>query len=270
MEDLFLYAGYILYILYFISQIIALLLYRQKNIEKSSIIILVTGICLHGAALAARWIRLGHAPYLGIYEGLLSGLWVSSVFYAHLIIIKPNFRKTGTAGGFFLVLWYTWLMIIDRSDTVLPAIYDTWWLSVHVLSGKISYGALFPVFILALHHIIVSSIKFSCSHLSILPTDMEKFAYRYMTMVFTFATAMMISGGIWAQKAWGREWSWESLEVWSLAVWLSYGLYIHMRITYNKTLKKIWGFYVIISYLLTFYNLFGIPFLSEVIHKGVL
>jgi ABC-type transport system involved in cytochrome c biogenesis permease subunit len=81
---------------------------------------------------------------------------------------------------------------------------------------------------------------------------------------------MMVSGGIWAQEAWGREWSWDSLEIWALVVWLSYGLYIHLRISYNAFIKKIWFVYIMFVYFLTFYNLFGIPFYSNIIHKGVI
>ncbi len=271
MEHLFLFAGYIFYLLYLVACSIGLLVWRRPGAKGEWILglspfILFSGLGFHGFSILLRWLRLGHGPYLGLYEGLSSGLWLSGLFYAHLITVRKDLRKTGAVGGFFLVLWFTWVLISDRGDTVLPAVYRTWWLVVHVLSGKLSYGAIFPVFVISLYHLISTMQRNGEAYDT---GDLERLAYGYMALAFTFATAMMIGGGIWARMAWGREWSWGSLEIWSLVMWLTYGLYIHLRITYNS-FKKFWSFYGIIVYALTFYNLFGIPFLSRAIHRGVL
>ncbi len=272
MEPVFLYASYLLYTLYFIICLTGVLFLQRNKTTGEWILgfspfLLFSGIGFLGLSILLRWIRLKHGPYLGLYEGLLSGLWISGVFYAHLITARKDLRKTGMVGGFFLVLWSTWLLIADKGDTVLPAVYGTWWIVIHILFGKFSYGALFPIFVIALYHLMSTLQRRG----EINDTrDFEKLSYRYMTIVFTFATAMMIGGGIWAQMAWGREWSWGTLEIWSLVLWLIYGLYIHLRLTYYNAFKRSWSFYVIFAYALTFYNLFGIPFLSRTIHRGVL
>ena len=271
METFFLFSGYFFYVLYFTICLSSVAIKGYGRITKERIFdcspfLLVFAIIFHGIAIILRWGRLGHGPYLGQYEGLLSGLWISGLFYVHMIIARKNLRRTGIIGGFFIVLWSTWLIITDRADTILPAVYKTWWIVVHILFGKLSYGALFPVFVLSVYYII-SRLGDGGGRDTL--HGMEKIAYRYMAMAFTFATAMMVGGGIWAQMAWGRAWTWKALEAWSLVLWLIYGLYIHLRITYNS-FKKIWVYYIIFAYILTFYNLFGVPFLSATIHKGVL
>ncbi len=264
-----LFISYILSGLYFGTAFLGFFTNRAKKEAGSlfieiSLYLLMVMVASLGIMIVLRWVRLGHAPYIGQFEGLLSGLWISSLIYTHLIFANRRLRNTGIVGGFFIFLWFSWLMLLNRSDTILPAAYRTWWLVLHVFSGKVSYGLLFPVFVISISYI------FNKGEDAMERRAMETLVYRYMALAFTFATAMMIGGGIWAQKVWGREWMWGSLEIWSLVLWLVYGLYIHLRITYNNVIKRFWSLYGILAYALTFYNLFGIPFLSRTIHKGVL
>lgn len=268
-ETYILFISYILSGLYFVAALLGFFIRKTKKEAGSlfldiSLYLLMAMVVSLGIMIVFRWVRLGHAPYIGQFEGLLSGLWISSLLYLHLIYREGRLRNTGIVGGFFIFLWFSWLLLLDRSDTILPATYRTWWLVLHVFSGKISYGLLFSVFVISLSYLMGRGEE------GIERAYLERLVYRYMALAFTFATAMMIGGGIWAQKAWGREWMWGSLEIWSLVLWLVYGLYIHLRITYNNVLKRFWSLYTILAYVLTFYNLFGIPFLSRTIHKGVL
>ena len=48
-------------------------------------------------------------------------------------------------------------------------------------------------------------------------------------MAFPFMTFGLLSGALWAEKAWGRYWSWDPKETWALAMWLCYALYFHCR-----------------------------------------
>lgn len=45
-----------------------------------------------------------------------------------------------------------------------------------------------------------------------------------------FLTFGMLSGSLWAKEAWGHYWNWDPKETWALVTWLSYMLYIHLRI----------------------------------------
>ena len=43
-------------------------------------------------------------------------------------------------------------------------------------------------------------------------------------------TIGMLLGAIWAKEAWGHYWSWDPKEPWAAATWISYLIYIHIRL----------------------------------------
>ena len=71
----------------------------------------------------------------------------------------------------------------------------------------------------------------------------------------------IISGGIWAQIAWGRFWSWDPKESWALITWLILiiGLHVH-----NPLLKKVIAVFSFLAMLFTF---FGIAYLFKGLHS---
>ena len=40
----------------------------------------------------------------------------------------------------------------------------------------------------------------------------------------------IITGAIWAERAWGSYWSWDPKETWSLVTWIIYAIYLHLRL----------------------------------------
>ena len=55
--------------------------------------------------------------------------------------------------------------------------------------------------------------------------------YRCLTIGFPLLTVAIITGAIWAEKAWGTYWSWDPKETWSLITWFIYAALLHSRIT---------------------------------------
>jgi ABC-type transport system involved in cytochrome c biogenesis permease subunit len=46
-----------------------------------------------------------------------------------------------------------------------------------------------------------------------------------------FWTFTLIAGSIWAGRAWGRYWGWDTKEVWTFIIWVLFAGYIHARAT---------------------------------------
>jgi cytochrome c-type biogenesis protein CcsB len=55
-------------------------------------------------------------------------------------------------------------------------------------------------------------------------------SYRLIAIGFPLLTIGIITGGLWANHAWGPYWSWDPKESMALVTWLSYALYIHLRV----------------------------------------
>ncbi len=58
----------------------------------------------------------------------------------------------------------------------------------------------------------------------------EDITYRCVTVGFPLLTFGIITGGLWANHAWGTYWSWDPKESMALATWLSYAAFIHLKI----------------------------------------
>ncbi|MDJ1184408.1 c-type cytochrome biogenesis protein CcsB [Roseofilum casamattae] len=60
---------------------------------------------------------------------------------------------------------------------------------------------------------------------------LDNISYRTIGLGFPLLTIGIISGGVWANEAWGSYWSWDPKETWALIVWLVFAAYLHARIT---------------------------------------
>jgi cytochrome c-type biogenesis protein CcsB len=60
---------------------------------------------------------------------------------------------------------------------------------------------------------------------------LDNISYRIIGLGFPLLTIGIISGGVWANEAWGSYWSWDPKETWALITWLVFAAYLHARIT---------------------------------------
>lgn len=69
--------------------------------------------------------------------------------------------------------------------------------------------------------------------ISLLPDTktLERLTYKSIIVAFPIMTFVIVSGAVWANKAWGRYWGWDPKETASLVTWGIYLLYLHARFT---------------------------------------
>ena len=113
----------------------------------------------------------------------------------------------------------------------MPALRSNW-LAFHVSTAIISYGAFGVSFAVSLIFLVRERIKdgtFWDTHIP--PKEkLDMISYRAVSLGLLFLTFVIITGAIWAERAWGSYWSWDPKETWSLVTWLIYALYLHLRI----------------------------------------
>lgn len=64
-------------------------------------------------------------------------------------------------------------------------------------------------------------------------------SYRAISIGFPLLTIGVITGGLWANHAWGSYWSWDPKESMALVTWLSYAAYIHLRVHRELKAEKL-------------------------------
>lgn len=67
----------------------------------------------------------------------------------------------------------------------------------------------------------------------------DEVEYRAIAIGFPLLTIGIITGGLWANHAWGSYWSWDPKESMALVTWLGYAAYIHLRIHRELSPEKL-------------------------------
>ncbi len=75
-----------------------------------------------------------------------------------------------------------------------------------------------------------TAVNLSIQRLTLADT-LDNISYRIIGLGFPLLTIGIISGGVWANEAWGSYWSWDPKETWALITWLVFAAYLHARIT---------------------------------------
>lgn len=81
-------------------------------------------------------------------------------------------------------------------------------------------------------------------------------SYRCVAIGFPLLTIGIITGGLWANHAWGSYWSWDPKESMALVTWLSYAAYIHLRIHRELSAEKL-SLVAVVGLILTLLTYLG-------------
>ena len=262
-----LWAGAVAYML---AGSISMYSVRRKNPpERAVLLLLSAGLVLHGIAIAMRWHRLGHGPFITMFEILSSNVWSLTLIFTLVYWRIRPIRPSAALVLPILFVMLCWLLVSNPGKGFFPPTYDTSLLYIHILLGKIFMGSL--VVAVGLAGVILLRKGGFRNSLARMPDDnsLEELAYRFMAIALVFDTLMLISGAIWAQDAWGRYWAWDSLESWSFVTWLLLGFAIHARMTL-RPVPAIAASMVCLVFALAFLTFFGVPFISTAPHKGAI
>jgi cytochrome c-type biogenesis protein CcsB len=257
--------------------------------------------CLLVFVLGSRWIVAGYFPLSNLYESLLFLTCMLLTIYLY-IETKTNSKLIGSVliPVTLLINAFANLTLspeMQKSSPLVPALQSNW-LMMHVSMMLLSYGTLIMGSLLSILFLVISRFKeidLKIVDNSSLPLynimleyyeaklvspsteiaelgkikllqSIDNWSYRIIGLGFPFLTIGIISGGVWANEAWGSYWSWDPKETWALITWLVFASYLHARITKGWEGKKTailggLGFFVIwICYL-------GVNFLGKGLHS---
>ncbi|MDS4015284.1 MAG: cytochrome c biogenesis protein CcsA [Candidatus Accumulibacter sp.] len=240
----------------------------KKRPDRYVLALMVVGLLVHTASIAMRWERLGHGPFVSMFEILTSNVWslmlVFSIAYWRLPVVRPMAAVVMP----ILFIMMGWLMTVSPGETRLPPTYHTVWLFVHIGFAKVFMGAMLVA--VGLSGIILSrATRFGSETFHRLPDNdrLSDLGFRWVAVGFVFHTLMLIAGAIWAQDAWGRYWDWDPLETWSFITWLMVAISLHARITFRIS-PRVGAWMTIAVFVTAFLTFFGIPFVTQSAHQG--
>ena len=198
---------------------------------------LVGTLLLHTFALAARIYLTGRPPVVNLYSSavfigwacVLAGLGLESL---HRLGIGN--LVAAVAGGLTLMVAYG----LDSGDTmhVLQAVLDTqFWLSTHVVTVTLGYGATFLAGLLGTCSIVQLIWARLAGHGPAHEADREiqdrlhRMTYGVVCFALFFSFIGTVLGGLWADDSWGRFWGWDPKENGALMIVLWNAAVLHAR-----------------------------------------
>jgi len=261
-----LWAALVVYVLAGSISIIAVLLRRRP--ERTVLALMFAGLALHAWSIGMRWDRLGHGPFITMFEILSSNVWSMMLIFSLAYWRLPAARASAAVVMPILFMVMGWLLMTNPGEGHFPPTYHTIWLFIHIGFGKVFLGAVLVAVGLS-GVILLRATSFGSTRFERLPASdrLSELSYRCMAIGFIFESLMLIAGAIWAQDAWGRYWNWDPLETWAFLTWLVMAFSLHARLTYRLS-SRAGAWLVLTVFVIAFLTFFGVPFISQVPHQG--
>jgi|Deesub1362B_J571_1020462.scaffolds.fasta_scaffold00080_3 cytochrome c-type biogenesis protein CcsB len=245
--------------------------FKREKIIDTALWIGLLGLLPHTVAIGGRWLRVGHGPYINMYEVMSSDAWVAMVFY---LLIQLRFKFLKKAAPVIMSLIFLSMgfgLMSTRDEIPLPPSLRSYWLVLHVIFAKLCSASLLVAFGCAGLYLYKNSRKEETGFTEKLPSlqRLDLLIYRFNALGFAFLTIMIIAGSIWANNAWGRYWAFDPVETWSLITWLAYGLFLHLRLNRQWTGRRS-AYVTLFIFTLSVLSFFFIPYFLKTVHSEYL
>jgi len=225
--------------------------YKTKSKIIGSLIIPLTLLIQGFATLSLPTVMQKSSPLVPALQSNWLMLHVSMMMLSYATLLF---------GSLFSILY----LILDKNNNnkIKPKIietdnlngYQTYALEINTLDVKSNNL-----------YVNISTPKNNLSTTNLLES-LDNWSYRTIGLGFPLLTMGIISGAVWANEAWGSYWSWDPKETWALITWLTFAIYLHVRLTKgwlgtkSAILGSIGFFVVWICYL-------GVNFLGKGLHS---
>lgn len=200
-----------------------------KNLANGLFYLLAVGFLVHTFGLGLRWYVAGHAPWSNGYESLIYISWATIL--AGLLFYKKSFMTlaaTSVLSG--LTLFVAHLSWMDPQITNLVPVLKSYWLTIHVSVISASYGFLALSSLLGFITMILFILRNKeKANIDYSITELTKVNELSIMIGLAMLSIGNLLGAIWANESWGRYWSWDAKETWTLVSILIYAFIVHTR-----------------------------------------
>jgi cytochrome c-type biogenesis protein CcsB len=245
--------------------------FTKEVLTRRAVLVSALGLVPQIVALGVRWARLGHGPYIGYYEVANALTLCTVVFFVVAAWRNPRLQATGMGIMPVAVLLLGGAMLASKADFPITAGLASYWLFIHVAFANLSFAAFAASFGLAVVYVMRQRSRSGkwAARLAKLPPQevVDDYTSRFVLAGFLLWGIMIATGAIWANESWGRYWSWDPIETWSLIVWLIYAVYLHLRFTMRWRGERL-AWFAIVAMPIALFCLIGIPTVFDTVHAG--
>jgi cytochrome c-type biogenesis protein CcsB len=256
------FASGLVYILYFNNQ--------RKKWLGGGVVLAMSGFFCLTAVLVMRVLAANGFSVFGLYESLLFFSWLIMILYL-FVERKANNSVNAIFVLPLVVVLLSFAKFFDSSVRPLPPALKSYWLGIHVTFCFLGYACFVLGFCFAVLYLWqereiksrkVDRFFFRLPSLGLL----DSLGYRTIAYGFCFLSLGIISGSVWAQRAWGSFWSWDPKETLSLILWLVYLIYLHGRLTQGWKGRRC-AFLAIAGFIVMLFTYLGVSFILPGLHS---
>ncbi len=236
---------------------------ERRAPARVAVALTILGAAIHAAGVVTRALGAGRVPWGNMYEFLTTGAFVAVAVFL-LVLIRRDLRFLGT-----FVIGLAIIMLVAASIAfwtpvghLVPAL-QSYWLLIHVSIAVMSSALFTLTFAMSALQLVQSHRQKTIAaggadklgFMRLVPNalSLENLSYRINAIAFVGWTFTLMFGAIWAEKAWGRFWGWDTKEVWTFVIWVVYAGYLHARATRGWTGTRA-AWLSIVGYLCVVFN----------------
>ncbi|MGO4383131.1 c-type cytochrome biogenesis protein CcsB [Specibacter sp. RAF43] len=236
---------------------------QRRVVARVAVALTVVAAVVHALAVLFRGLAAGRVPWGNMYEFCTTGgLAVAVVFL--IVLTRRDLRFLGTfvIGLVLVMLTAASVSFWTPVGHLVPAL-QSYWLVIHVSIAVLSSALFTLTFAMSVLQLLQSRREAAIGggradrlpFMRMVPNalSLENLSYRINGIAFVGWTLTLMFGAIWAEKAWGRFWGWDTKEVWTFVIWVVYAGYLHARATRGWTGTRA-AWLSIVGYLCVVFN----------------
>ena len=219
---------------------------------------------LLAAEMIGRGVAAGHWPLTNRYEFSLCFVWAIVSVYLSLELHWKE-RRAGAFVLLMALLVATYAVIqpaAQRAPGPLLPVLRSAWLQAHVATAMLGYGAFGVAAGLGAMRLVGGA----SGETEWLPAarDIDRVREGVVGVGFVWLSLAILTGAIWAQRAWGQYWGWDPKENWALVTWLWYLAVLHLRPLRAWRGRRL-AILVIVGFGLVLFTFIGVPWLVRTV-----
>jgi cytochrome c-type biogenesis protein CcsB len=226
------------------------------------------GFVPHVSSIIVRWTSTGLSPFFTIAESITFAMFAAVLVFIVVGFVARRLRPLGVLVmpvAFVLMGWAGTLMQ-GAASQVAPAL-QSGWIWVHIVGAATGFSSVLIAAGLALLYLLKERSPGRILERVPEPKVLDEYEYRFVLAGFIMYGVMIVSGCFWANQVKGIFWNWDPVEVWSLVSWLTYGVFLHLRITMGWRGRRL-AIYSLFAMFVMIISYWGIPFSVETFHSG--
>src|ERR1700731_2113741 len=210
---------------------------RRGWLSQSASVLLGGGAALQTGDLLMRGLQAGNVPVTNFGQALIFLAWLTAIA-GLIVIVRLRMPVIGIyVAPIVMVVLAIGAATIQTARLAMPQSLRSAWLPVHVTFALLGYALFVLAAVVSLVYLVYE--RRLKAKRPLLSTDertpslekLDRISYRLLGWGFLMLSLAIVTGAIWADAIWGRFWSWDPAETWTLLIWLLYAGLLESRLT---------------------------------------